>query len=356
MRSKMSALGRLVSVMALALTLAAALVALPSPAFAVGDGGDGGGGGGGGGVASAKRNPDYVAARKHIEEKRYDTAIPLLEKIIAADPINANAHNYLGYSYRKTKRLAVAFDHYTHALTIKPDHLGANEYLGELYLETGRLTLAEGRLAKLAEICSDCEQLRDLRELVADYKAANYLKGVDFTLGATVRLGKSRPEASSRRDRRTRSVVKRGGAVVFTVEPIDWPGADKQAFQVSTNLYRGTNAVVRYDNGAATKFHVLFDSKAFASVVATYEARLGPPTDRLERPIATPGQAKRTNSILIWHSLDPGTQRVAKLEIRKFDDARDGFPDIGHGVIMLYHERSSPIFRDLSSLDLMMLQ
>ena len=362
----MKALGRLVTIISLALTLVTGSVALTVTAIAAGDGGGGGesgddgdassGASGGGGAASAKRNPDYTAARKHIEEGRYATAIPLPRKIVAADPINANAHNYLGYSYRKLKRLDATLDHYTRALTIKPDHRGANEYLGGLHLESGWLTLAEERLAKLADICSDCEQYHDLRQLVADYKAANYLKNVDFTFGETVKLGKSRPRDSTQGERRASTVIQRKGSVVFMVESIDWPHAERQVFHVNSNLYRGTNAIVRYDNGQATNFHVLFDSKAFASVVATYEGRLGPPTDRLERPVAAPGAAKRTNSILIWHSVDPGTGRITKLEVRNFDDARSGFPDTGHGVIMLHHERSLPIFPNLSSLDLMMLQ
>lgn len=107
--------------MALALVLALALGA--GQALAIG---------GGGGKSAKKDNPAYARAVKLVDAGDYAGAIPLLQKAIAADPTNADAHNYLGFSHRKLGNVDVALTHYGKALELKPKHRGANEYLGEL--------------------------------------------------------------------------------------------------------------------------------------------------------------------------------------------------------------------------------
>jgi len=44
------------------------------------------------------------------------------------------------------------------------------------------------------------------------------------------------------------------------------------------------------------------------------------------------------------------------LEIRKFDDARGGFPDTNRGAILLYRSHAKAIFPQLSQLELMVLK
>ncbi|MEM7171285.1 MAG: tetratricopeptide repeat protein [Pseudomonadota bacterium] len=123
--------------------------------------------------SSPKADPNYVAAVEFIEKGDYAKALPLLGKVLEADAKNANAENYLGFSHRKLGNRDLAFVHYQKALDLDPDHLGANEYLGELYLEMGDLAKAEERLKVLDEACFfGCEEYYDLRDQVADYKAA----------------------------------------------------------------------------------------------------------------------------------------------------------------------------------------
>ena len=50
---------------------------------------------------SPKKDPNYTAATKAIEAGEFRRAIGLLDKVVGADPKNANALNYLGYSHRK---------------------------------------------------------------------------------------------------------------------------------------------------------------------------------------------------------------------------------------------------------------
>ena len=88
-------------------------------------------------------------------------------------PNNADALNYLGFSYRKMGEMDEALEYYNKALAINPDHKGANEYLGELYLEMNNLDKAQERLAKLHDICGGggCEEYADLKEQIDTYKA-----------------------------------------------------------------------------------------------------------------------------------------------------------------------------------------
>ena len=119
-------------------------------------------------------NPDFVEAVRLIDKWDYSNAIPLLEKVVAAEPKNADAYNYLGYSHRKLGDRETALVFYTKALEIKPRHLGANEYLGELYLEQGELQKAEERLAVLDKACFfGCKEYTELKESIEDYKMQN---------------------------------------------------------------------------------------------------------------------------------------------------------------------------------------
>ena len=112
------------------------------------------------------------AAVSSIEKKDYNAAIEALDKALDADSRNADALNYMGYSYRKLGQHAKAVDYYLKALAIDPKHKGALEYLGEAYLEMGQPAKAEANLKTLGELCnSDCEEYRDLTKAVDAYTA-----------------------------------------------------------------------------------------------------------------------------------------------------------------------------------------
>ncbi len=87
----------------LAAMLAAPLLVAPvGPAMVHAAGGGGGGGGGDGGdtTAAAPKNPDYTQAVARLEAGDHAGALALLQKVVAAEPNNTDAHNYLGYCYR----------------------------------------------------------------------------------------------------------------------------------------------------------------------------------------------------------------------------------------------------------------
>lgn len=119
---------------------------------------------------------DYVAGRQAVEATNWTAARDAFNKVVARDPGNANAHNYLGYTYRKSGNLDLAFKHYEEALRLNPRHRGAHEYMGEAYLMANNVAKAEEHLKVLDRLCLfGCEEYEELKKAVAEYrhKAAN---------------------------------------------------------------------------------------------------------------------------------------------------------------------------------------
>ena len=120
---------------------------------------------------SSLANADYAQAEKLIKEWKYAEAIPLLEKVVKAEPKNADAYNQLGYANRKLNKLPDARTHYAKALELEPEHKGALEYQGELYLMLDDVKSAETNLAKLDKLCTfGCSEYTDLKKAVEEYK------------------------------------------------------------------------------------------------------------------------------------------------------------------------------------------
>ena len=121
---------------------------------------------------SAPPHPSYVEAKVAIDEKRYAAALPLLQQVLAQNSGDANAHNLLGFAYRKTGNLDAAFKHYSTALRLNPDHRGAHEYMGEAYLMVKNLAKAQEHLRVLDRLCKlPCIEQIDLQKAVETYKA-----------------------------------------------------------------------------------------------------------------------------------------------------------------------------------------
>lgn len=117
-------------------------------------------------------DPQYAEAVAAIKAQQYERAIPLLQAFIQRSPPNANAENWLGYSYRKAGRLEPALVHYQKALKLDPKHRGAHEYIGEAYLMANDLAKAEEHLKILDRLCTfSCEEYRLLKKSIAEYKA-----------------------------------------------------------------------------------------------------------------------------------------------------------------------------------------
>lgn len=120
-----------------------------------------------------QRETDFQKAEYMIKGEQYAEAIPILQKVVADNPRDTDAWNYLGFAARKLGRKEEALGYYQKALALDSKHKGANEYLGELYLMMNDLQKAEAQLAILKGICgTNCEEVEDLEADIADYKAA----------------------------------------------------------------------------------------------------------------------------------------------------------------------------------------
>lgn len=120
------------------------------------------------------QNPNMEAGRKAIDAKDYKSAVGHLTKAVQELPNDADAHNMLGYSYRKTGNFDKSMEHYQRALKIDANHRSAHEYLGELYLDLNQMANAEKQLAALKKACpmlGRCEEYDDLKQAIDTYKA-----------------------------------------------------------------------------------------------------------------------------------------------------------------------------------------
>jgi tetratricopeptide (TPR) repeat protein len=161
----------------------AMLVAVAGPALAHGGGGGGGGhSSGASGAPAVAVDPDFTAGVAAINAQQWPTAIASMQKVVTREPRNADAFNYLGFSYRKSGDYPKAFAAYDQALKLQPMHKGALEYLGEAYLELKQPARAQEMLARLKTACtaggaplSNCEEYGDLQTALTHYKpvAAN---------------------------------------------------------------------------------------------------------------------------------------------------------------------------------------
>ena len=181
------------------------------------------------------------------------------------------------------------------------------------------------------------------------------LTGANFTLGDSVSLENSVPPDGGI-DSANQCVKKNRGTTLFCIEPVDWPAPLQPKFVVPTILYTGTMAIVRYDQGTASRLHALFPSAEFQTVAEFYRAKYGEPTEIWKRSIAPLAEPRRDNPTLAWRSRDPKTNAVTILEVRQYDDTRGGFPDTNRGAVMLYMANSPAIFPQVSSHELMRLK
>ena len=124
--------------------------------------------------ANESIDPDYVAGKKALESQDWKKAIELLSKAMKTVSNNSEAHNLLGYAYRKTGNLEASFAQYDQALKLDPANRHAHEYIGEAYLLTNNLPKAEQHLAELQRLCSPipCEEYKELKLAVDAFRKA----------------------------------------------------------------------------------------------------------------------------------------------------------------------------------------
>jgi Flp pilus assembly protein TadD len=109
----------------------------------------------------------FAIGKKAIEDKKWQQAVDAFNKVVAADPKNADAFNYLGFANRWLDKYPEAFAAYNKALALDPAHKGALNYSGIAYLKSGQKAKAQEQLAKLSQLCAQCEETTQLAQAIA---------------------------------------------------------------------------------------------------------------------------------------------------------------------------------------------
>ncbi len=105
-----------------------------------------------------KSNPshgyDYGASPDGKAIREYEHAVACFGRAVAIDAKMKEAHNNLGYCYRRLGKLTESLAAYDKAIALDPDFAQAREYRGETYLALGQIDKAEGELAMLRKLKS----------------------------------------------------------------------------------------------------------------------------------------------------------------------------------------------------------
>lgn len=179
------------------------------------------------------------------------------------------------------------------------------------------------------------------------------LKNIDLYLGTDTVIG--RPYQSNMHQSGT--CIERSLQVsIFCVTNIDWPAEVASSFAQDTAFTLPGEGVVRYENGRISRVYTPFKANDFAEVVKFMQRRFGPPLEReivwmhmIEAP-------KMPNTTFRWRAVSADRQNSVVLEVRNFDDLRRSFADLNRGMVRLYRDGSRPIFKHLSTMDLMLIQ
>jgi Flp pilus assembly protein TadD len=159
-----------------ALAAVAALAGRPEPARAVFSGDMS--------PRAESSDKDYAEAIRHRKAEDWEAMVVSLNRVIKRRPWHDNAHNLLGYGYRKMHLYEMALKHYRKALELNPRHRQALSYLGMAYLQMEDMEKAEATMARLADVCTSvaltfsdgeftdgCDEYRELRAAWEHYRA-----------------------------------------------------------------------------------------------------------------------------------------------------------------------------------------
>ncbi len=113
---------------------------------------------------------DFKVGKAAVDAKNWQQAVDSFSKVVAKDPKNADAYNYLGFSLRWLDRYDQAFAAYDKALALDPNHKGALNYSGIAYIKSGQKDKAQAQLTRLQTVCANCEETAGLAKALADAK------------------------------------------------------------------------------------------------------------------------------------------------------------------------------------------
>ena len=110
---------------------------------------------------------DFTAGKSAIDAKHWSDAVVSFSKVVAKNPKNADAYNYLGFANRWMGRYDEAFAAYGKALALDPNHKGALQYSGIAYVKTSQMAKAQAQLTQLQTLCANCTETTELAKAIA---------------------------------------------------------------------------------------------------------------------------------------------------------------------------------------------
>jgi tetratricopeptide (TPR) repeat protein len=117
---------------------------------------------------------NYRATSDAKARREYEKAVKDFTKAIELNPQMKEAHNNLGYCYRKLGKLTESLASYNRAIALDSNFAQAREYRAETYLALGQLSKAEAELTFLKSLKSPfADQLARSIEL---YKLSEFDK------------------------------------------------------------------------------------------------------------------------------------------------------------------------------------
>jgi len=179
------------------------------------------------------------------------------------------------------------------------------------------------------------------------------LRGISLNLGDNIRLGRPYTTAEQAPEG---CILKSDIQARFCIDPVIWPGALLGNIVSDDIIYRGNQAIIRYDQDKVSQAHILFPADQFIQVLEHLGNLYGPPTEQELSKTNIPESAPIINTVARWKSVFDGENRDLILEVRAHDDTRRTFPDHTHGFIWLYRTGAEPIFHHISVVDLMVLR
>jgi tetratricopeptide (TPR) repeat protein len=106
--------------------------------------------------------PRFLLGSIYERQKKYDLAEEQFKKVLAADPLNASAANYLGYMLAdRGVRLEESVKYIQKALQLEPNNGAYLDSLGWAYYKMDRCDLAAPHLEKAARLMSDDPTIRE---------------------------------------------------------------------------------------------------------------------------------------------------------------------------------------------------
>lgn len=179
------------------------------------------------------------------------------------------------------------------------------------------------------------------------------LQGITLNLGSNLRLDRTYEAAKQGPEG---CILKSATGARFCLDSVNWPELLIDDLLGDQIVYRGDQAIVRYDDNRVTQAHILFPAERFIQVLEHIENRYGPPTEQELLKTLVPESPPLINTVVRWRSVFSNDKNDLILEVRAHDDTRRTFPDNTHGFIWLYRAGAKPVFHQLSVVDLMVLR